>query len=152
MKFLSTLVQQIRDTDWYFRIFWKDTSNLAIEGNCQQTGNCCKNLILVHGTKPIRTRKQFEKYKRIVPYFSMFQPHDAPGEDGLLRFRCSNLTDNNLCGIYETRPKLCREYPHAGVLSRAGGGLLPGCGYKLVPKKPFEEFVEKRSSTLKIID
>lgn len=24
--------------------------------------------------------------------------------------KCKNLRDDNLCGIYETRPKICREY------------------------------------------
>lgn len=32
-------------------------------------------------------------------------------------YTCKNLLTNGDCGIYETRPKMCREYPHYG---RAG--------------------------------
>ena len=40
-------------------------------------------------------------------------------------YRCKYIQDNNMCGIYEIRPELCRRAP-----STAGAVFPPGCGFE----------------------
>lgn len=48
-----------------------------------------------------------------------------------LRHRCAQLTDDGLCGIYESRPAICRAYSCAkrheqvGDCACQGAGVLP---------------------------
>ena len=119
--FVSTLLRS-----WRQRM-----TPVRIEGACRMTGNCCRNLILVDDGKPVKTARQFRRLTRKQRSFQMFQPNEEPSPDGWLRFRCSNLRSDNQCGIYETRPDICRLYPQAEMFAK-GGSLVAGCGYRLV--------------------
>lgn len=105
---------------------------VRIEGACRMTGNCCRNLILVDRGRPVKTPRQFRRLQRKEPSYAMFEPNQGSSRDGWMRFHCSNLTKDNRCGIYATRPDMCRDYPQPEMFEK-GGSLLPGCGYKLVP-------------------
>ena len=113
------------------RSWGKRTTAVRIEGACLMTGNCCRNLILVDDGKPVKTARQFRRLQRKQRSFQMFEPNDEPSPDGSLRFRCSNLRADSRCGIYETRPDICRVYPQVEMFAK-GGSLLAGCGYRLV--------------------
>lgn len=149
---ISKYISKILESDLWFRIFKQDRPQFRVEGSCKQTGNCCKNLILVNGRSPIRTIREFNRIKKRISHYSMFIPKAEPGKDGLLRFSCSNLGGDNRCKIYEDRPNMCRRYPDPNVLSRGKGGLLPGCGYHLIPLNNFEDSLKKAKVKLKIID
>ncbi len=139
---LKNLWTRLTETDLYFSLFKKKKNKLRIEGSCRQTGNCCRNLILVDRGKPVTSQAAFEKLKKKFPVYEMFQPNGSQTEEGYLRYTCTNLRADNKCGIYESRPALCRRYPHSEMV-QLGGGLLPGCGYRIVPEKGFDELLNK---------
>jgi len=49
---------------------------------------------------------------------------DYAGPEDLVFYRCRHLQDDNRCGIYETRPQFCRDYPDTPFIVMA-----PGCAY-----------------------
>lgn len=72
------------------------------------TAKCCKYFAL-----PIETPESFEDFE----FMRWFLLHDRAtvfreDEDWylLVHTQCKHLRDDNLCGIYETRPQICRDY------------------------------------------
>jgi len=72
------------------------------------TAKCCRYFAL-----PIATPKDLEDYE----FIRWFMLHDRAAvflEEGswylLVYTVCKHLRDDNLCGIYETRPQVCRDY------------------------------------------
>ena len=109
-------------------------------GACNQCGQCCTNIYLVHGEKTIDSLPLFKELQATNPDYASFVPIDADSE-GCLIFRCSNLQDDNSCGIYDSRPELCRMYPsEQGMLM--GGKLAAGCGYQFRLLKNFQQVLE----------
>jgi len=82
------------------------------------TGACCKYLALPLD-KP-KTPRDFDD----IRWYLMHQGVTVFIEDGdwyiQLPTACRHLRPDNLCGTYETRPKICREYK-AGDCDYAGG-------------------------------
>lgn len=80
-------------------------------GNClceYCTAKCCRYFAL-----PLEEPETFEEFE----YLRWFLLHDRASifkEDGdwylLVHTVCKHLQGDNRCGIYETRPKICREY------------------------------------------
>ncbi len=79
--------------------------------DCLQCANCCKT------TGPLFTNKDIDriaKYLRLRPA-QFAERHLRQDEDGdmvLQVLPCPFLGPDNRCGIYDVRPKACREYPH----------------------------------------
>jgi Fe-S-cluster containining protein len=72
------------------------------------TAKCCRYFAL-----PIEAPESFEDFE----YMRWFLLHDRATvfkEDDdwylLVHTQCRHLQDDNRCGIYETRPKVCRDY------------------------------------------
>jgi uncharacterized protein len=72
------------------------------------TAKCCKYFAL-----PIETPESFEDFE----FMRWFLLHDRAtvfreDEDWylLVHTQCKHLQNDNLCGIYETRPQICRDY------------------------------------------
>jgi Fe-S-cluster containining protein len=72
------------------------------------TAKCCRYFAL-----PIETPKTWKDFE----FVRWFLLHDRAsvfmeGKDWflLVHTKCKHLLDNNLCGIYETRPAICRDY------------------------------------------
>ncbi len=72
------------------------------------TAKCCRYFAL-----PIEKPKNFRDFE----FLRWYLLHDRASiftEDGdwylLVHTQCKHLLENNLCGIYETRPQICREY------------------------------------------
>jgi len=79
--------------------------------DCLQCANCCKT------TSPIFTDKDIERIARHLKTrpSELVSAHLHLDEDGdyvLNHAPCTFLGADNYCGIYEARPKACREYPH----------------------------------------
>jgi len=142
-RFWNHTWKYIRDTELYFQLFDIKYPQVHFEGSCKMSGNCCRALMLGYRFRAIRTLKEFKKEKRTHPHYEMFVPSDKKYDDGFLRFRCSNLTENNTCAIHDTRPDLCRLYPDPEMI-RYGGTLLPGCGYRIVPEKKFDDYLTEK--------
>jgi Fe-S-cluster containining protein len=72
------------------------------------TAKCCRYFAM-----PIETPTEFTDYE----YIRWFLLHDRATvfkEDGdwylLVHTTCEHLLPDNRCGIYETRPQICRDY------------------------------------------
>ncbi len=72
------------------------------------TAKCCRYFAL-----PIETPTTFNDFE----YIRWYLLHDRATvftEDEvwylLVHTQCKHLRDDNLCGIYETRPQICRDY------------------------------------------
>jgi len=88
------------------------------------TGLCCKYIAL-----PIEeptTRRDFDDLR----WYVMHEGISVFKEDGdwfiQIATRCENLQADNRCGIYETRPAICREYK-AGDCDYPGGEYDYAC-------------------------
>jgi uncharacterized protein len=72
------------------------------------TAKCCRYFAL-----PIETPTDFEDYE-FIRWFLLHDRATVFKEDGdwylLVHTTCEHLQSDNRCGIYETRPTICREY------------------------------------------
>ncbi len=82
------------------------------------TGHCCKYLALPL-EKP-KTARDFDDMR----WYLLHEGITIFVEEGewfiQVATKCQQLMPNNLCGVYETRPKICREY-EAGECDYSGG-------------------------------
>lgn len=103
------------------------------------TGLCCRYVALPL-EKPT-TRRDFDD----IRWFVMHQGVSVFCEDGdwFVQFasKCDNLQDDNLCGIYESRPHICREYS-AGECDYQGGDY--NYEYRFTTPDEVERYVAKR--------
>ncbi len=72
------------------------------------TAKCCRYFAL-----PIETPEDFEDFEYLRWYLLHGQAAIFTEDDTwylLVHTVCKHLGKNNLCGIYETRPQICRDY------------------------------------------
>ncbi len=79
--------------------------------DCLTCANCCKT------TGPLFTNNDIErisKYFRMKPqkFIEAFLRVDEDNDYVLQELPCTFLGEDNLCAIYDVRPKACREFPH----------------------------------------
>lgn len=79
--------------------------------DCLNCANCCKT------TGPLFTNTDIErisKHFRLKPqkFITEFLKVDEENDHVLQQLPCTFLGADNLCTIYEVRPKACREFPH----------------------------------------
>ncbi|MDP5230389.1 MAG: YkgJ family cysteine cluster protein [Cellulophaga sp.] len=79
--------------------------------DCLQCANCCKT------TGPLFTNADIERISKhfkqkpqqfIAEYLRLDEENDYV----LQQVPCTFLGADNYCGIYDVRPKACREFPH----------------------------------------
>ena len=72
------------------------------------TAKCCRYFAL-----PIDTPESREEYD-YIRWYLLHQQASIFVDDGtwylLIHTPCRHLQPNNLCGIYDSRPQICREY------------------------------------------
>ena len=79
--------------------------------DCKTCGNCCRSLEIVVDDGDIA--RLAGRFKLSVPQFS--RRYVRVASDGAKHFEsppCPFLGDDNLCGVYEDRPKACRDFPY----------------------------------------
>ena len=80
--------------------------------DCLDCGNCCKT------TSPIFTHKDIERISKhfkmkVIDFTNQFLQRDEDDFMVLKSAPCTFLDLNdNMCTIYDVRPKACSEYPH----------------------------------------
>jgi len=80
--------------------------------DCLTCGNCCKT------TSPIFTEKDIQRISKHLRlkeamFISQYLERDQDDFYVLITAPCSFLDLNdNMCTIYDVRPKACNEYPH----------------------------------------
>ena len=81
------------------------------EIDCTQCANCCKSL------GPLFTESDIERVaKRLRMKLANFESEylqvDEDGDKIFQCMPCPFLGADNLCDVYDVRPKACREFPH----------------------------------------
>ncbi|MCO5144509.1 MAG: YkgJ family cysteine cluster protein [Oligoflexia bacterium] len=87
----------------------------SIDPRPRCTGNCCKNFSLEYPFEFVKS--EFHKYEKgeatIIQNIEIIYPMLIPL--GIYQkqelFTCNHLGKNGDCQIYETRPKMCRDFP-----------------------------------------
>ena len=79
--------------------------------DCLACANCCKT------TGPLFTEKDVERIAhhlklKAADFEKRFLRVDEEGDKVLQSLPCHFLSSDNMCSIYEVRPKACREFPH----------------------------------------
>jgi Fe-S-cluster containining protein len=77
---------------------------------CMECGGiCCKY-------QPSKEVREDDEYQ--IEYWDARAQKKIKTKKGwvyLSEMRCPHFTDDNLCGIYENRPELCRNFPKKGT-------------------------------------
>lgn len=108
-KFLATLKKKApKNLD---KIVQEVHQEVFQEIDCTKCANCCKSL------GPLFTEADIQRiskhFKMKMPAFeNMFLQVDEDGDKIFQSMLCPFLGDDNLCSIYDVRPKACREFPH----------------------------------------
>lgn len=79
--------------------------------DCLKCANCCRT------TGPLFTDRDIDRIARhlrmkAVDFIAEYLRVDEDGDHVLQQVPCAFLGDDNMCSIYDVRPKACREYPH----------------------------------------
>ena len=81
------------------------------EIDCLECANCCKTTGSLFTSKDV---ERIAKHLRMKPgqFVEEYLFVDEDNDYVLQQLPCPFLAADNYCGIYEVRPKACREYPH----------------------------------------
>lgn len=72
------------------------------------TAKCCRYFALPIDTPETTDEWEFVRWYLLHDAATVFQ--DEGSWYLLVHTKCKHLRDDNLCGIYETRPQICRDY------------------------------------------
>lgn len=141
MKFKKNFLFHIEKT--FLKLLGR---NVIVKGECIRCGKCCERMFLSIGNKRIADDDEFINLKEAFPEYGIFYIKES-SPSGFLVFGCSMLLENNQCKSYKTRPAICRMYPYAESFKTVH--LLPsGCGFKVIPLKTFNEFLNEEENRL----
>ncbi|MFK7950617.1 MAG: YkgJ family cysteine cluster protein [Saprospiraceae bacterium] len=115
-------VKKKQNRNYYKRLGRKNTKGLDDvfhslhdsvfeEIDCLECANCCKT------TSPMFTKTDVSRIAKhqkmsVSEFTKKYLRVDEDGDTVLKSSPCPFLGKDNYCGIYEARPKACREYPH----------------------------------------
>ena len=81
------------------------------EIDCTKCANCCRTLGPDFTEADItRIAKQF--HMKLPAFEEMYLKTDEDGDKVFKAMPCPFLGEDNLCSIYDIRPKACRAFPH----------------------------------------
>ncbi|MGT2741862.1 YkgJ family cysteine cluster protein [Streptococcus plurextorum] len=108
-KFLTSLKKKApKDLD---KIVQQVHREVFLEIDCTECANCCRNLGPLFTEADItRIAKHFRM--KLPVFEDMYLRMDEDGDKVFQAMPCPFLGDDNLCSIYDVRPKACREFPH----------------------------------------
>ena len=108
-KFLTGLKKKApKDLD---KIVQQVHREVFLEIDCTECANCCRNLGPLFTEADItRIAKHFRM--KLPVFEDMYLRMDEDGDKVFQAMPCPFLGDDNLCSIYDVRPKACREFPH----------------------------------------
>jgi uncharacterized protein len=92
-------------------VFYRLHHKVFVHINCLDCGNCCLNL------GPRLLKSDVERMARSLDvqpdaFHDLYLKRDEDGDLVFKSMPCPFLGCNNLCSVYESRPRACREYPH----------------------------------------
>ena len=108
-KFLATLKKKApKNLD---KIVQEVHQEVFAEIDCTACANCCKTLGPLFTEADIqRISKHFRM--KLGAFEEAFLKVDEDGDKIFKTMPCPFLGEDNLCSIYDVRPKACREFPH----------------------------------------
>ena len=108
-KFLATLKKKApKNLD---KIVQEVHTEVFREIDCTKCANCCKILGPLFTESDIsRIAKHFRM--RLPVFEDMYVRVDEDNDKVFKSMPCPFLGEDNLCFIYDVRPKACREFPH----------------------------------------
>ncbi|EMC44468.1 YkgJ family cysteine cluster protein [Streptococcus mutans] len=108
-KFLATLKKKApKNLD---KIVQEVHTEVFREIDCTKCANCCKILGPLFTESDIsRIAKHFRM--RLSVFEDMYLRVDEDNDKVFKSMPCPFLGEDNLCSIYDIRPKACREFPH----------------------------------------
>ncbi|EMC27227.1 hypothetical protein SMU85_07934 [Streptococcus mutans ST6] len=108
-KFLATLKKKApKNLD---KIVQEVHAEVFREIDCTKCANCCKILGPLFTESDIsRIAKHFRM--RLPVFEDMYLRVDEDNDKVFKSMPCPFLGEDNLCSIYDIRPKACREFPH----------------------------------------
>ena len=108
-KFLATLKKKApKNLD---KIVQEVHTEVFREIDCTKCANCCKILGPLFTESDIsRIAKHFRM--RLPVFEDMYLRVDEDNDKVFKSMPCPFLGEDNLCSIYDIRPKACREFPH----------------------------------------
>ena len=108
-KFLATLKKKApKNLD---KIVQEVHTEVFREIDCTKCANCCKFLGPLFTESDIsRIAKHFRM--RLPVFEDMYLRVDEDNDKVFKSMPCPFLGEDNLCSIYDIRPKACREFPH----------------------------------------
>ena len=111
-KFLATLKKKApKNLD---KIVQEVHTEVFREIDCTKCANCCKILGPLFTESDIsRIAKHFRM--RLPVFEDMYLRVDEDNDKVFKSMPCPFLGEDNLCSIYDIRPKACREFPHTDL-------------------------------------
>lgn len=108
-QFLTRLKKKApKDLD---KIVQEVHADVFSEIDCTQCANCCKSLgPLFTESDIVRISKTFRM--KVSVFENTYLTVDDDGDKVFNTMPCPFLGEDNLCSIYDVRPKACREFPH----------------------------------------
>ena len=79
--------------------------------DCLECANCCRSISPAMTESDVRRMADHSKIG-ISAFIETFLLLDKDGDYVFRKTPCPFLGDNNLCALYDSRPRACREYPH----------------------------------------
>ncbi|BHH82997.1 hypothetical protein [Desulforhopalus sp. 52FAK] len=118
---------------------------LLVTGSCNCCGSCCEKLSLDDGRGWIRNEAEFKAIVAKHPEYGCFTiiGYDS---SGIVLFRCSHISSDGKCEIYQERFRFCKDFPDKNLLF-CGGGLPLGCGYQIESVVPFNRILKETIDT-----
>ena len=103
-------------------------------GSCRRCGRCCRSFNLLAGAMSNFKRAQ-EKYGlKLIP------------NSNSKTFRCSMLTEDNLCKIHYDKPKVCKEAPRISFPKEWD------CGYEFICIDTKQKDIKKTKKALRFFE
>jgi Fe-S-cluster containining protein len=118
------------------------------QGVCNQCGKCCRSATTFYPYKKLLEMVE-QGEKEAIDFLEIFEPYPSVEEarkvvpeqvehvlevvnkrddmniEDVTFYRCRYINDQNLCTIYERRPRCCRDAPRHGW-----SAMPPGCGFE----------------------
>lgn len=115
---------------------------------CHKCGRCCRSATTYNSYKQLQELVEqgepeaiafleifepfpsIEEARKVVPeqvdqVMSVVNSREDMSAEDVTFYHCRYVTEEGLCGIYERRPRCCRDAPHHGWAV-----MPPGCGFE----------------------
>lgn len=108
-KFLGTLKKKApKNLDYIVK---ETHEEVFAEIDCTTCANCCKSLGPLFTESDITRISKYLRMKA-ADFEAQYLRVDEDGDKVFQTMPCPFLGNDNLCSIYEVRPKACCEFPH----------------------------------------